>query len=423
MILLYRVLTFVIYPLLLILVYFRKIAKKEDPDRFKEKIFPSHFKIKRGVSSKLVWFHAASIGEFKSIVPVMKNLLMSNKNLEILLTTTTVSSGTLARIELKKFENVHHRYFPFDVEFLMKGFIEVWRPNYIFLVDSEIWPNLIILAKKKKIPLALINARLTSKSFKRWIMFPETAKKIFNSFDLCLVSNNETKKYLEKLNARNIFFKGNLKLTNEIVKDKINNINEKFFMAKRFWIAASVHRGEEIFCLKTHKIIKEKYKDLVTFIVPRHIHNSKNIAVASKRLNLKTQILNKEETIFDDREIVVVNSFGVLQNYFKYAKSVFIGKSVLKKFKDKGGQNPIDAAKLGCKIYHGPYVYNFKEIYDILNKRNIAKKIETCEDLSENLIHDLSIPQKSETNISDSLESLGRKTLQETMLSINNFIK
>ena len=277
--------------------------------------------------------------------------------------------------------------------------------------------------KKEKIPLALINARLTFKSFKRWIMFPETAKKIFNTFDLCLVSNNETKKYLEKLNARNIFFKGNLKLTNEIDKDKINNINEKFFMAKRFWIAASVHRGEEIFCLKTHKIIKEKYKDLITFIVPRHIHNSKNIAVLSKRLNLKTQILNKEETIFDDREIVVVNSFGVLQNYFKYAKSVFIGKSVLKKFKDKGGQNPIDAAKLGCKIYHGPYVYNFKEIYDILNKKNIAKKIETCEDLSENLIHDLSIPQKSETNISNSLESLGRKTLQETMLSINNFIK
>ena len=101
----------------------------------------------------------------------------------------------------------------------------------------------------------------------------------------------------------------------------------------------------------------------------------------------------------------------------------FYWKICFKKFKDTGGQNPIDAAMLGCKIYHGPYVYNFKEIYDILNKKNIAKKIETCEDLSENLIHDLSIPQKSETNISDSLESLGRKTLQETMLSINNFIK
>ena len=96
----------------------------------------------------------------------MKNLLMLNKNLEILLTTTTVSSGTLARIELNKFENIHHRYFPFDVEFLMKDFIEVWRPNYIFLVDSEIWPNLIILAKKKKIPLALINARRLSKVLK-----------------------------------------------------------------------------------------------------------------------------------------------------------------------------------------------------------------------------------------------------------------
>ena len=117
MILLYRILTILIYPLLFIFLYYRKIIKKEDPIKFKEKILPSCFKVERKAKSKLIWFHAASIGEFKSIIPIVKKLLFDKKNLEILVTTTTLSSGNLAKIEFKKYDNVCHRFFPFDLNF------------------------------------------------------------------------------------------------------------------------------------------------------------------------------------------------------------------------------------------------------------------------------------------------------------------
>ena len=424
MILLYRVLTTLIYPILLIFIYFRKILKKEDPLRFREKILTSHFNVKRRIDSKLIWFHAASIGELKSIIPIIEEL---NKNrykykFEFLITTTTLSSSNLAKIELKKFNNVHHRFIPLDVEFLINKFLFLWKPNIIFLVDSEIWPNLILQANKYKIPLALINARLTTKSYNKWIKFPQSAKKIFSLFNLCLVSNLQTKKYLEELSAKNIYFNGNIKLIGEIDENKITNVNEKILLKKKFWIAASTHKGEDILCLKTHLKLKEKYNDIITIIAPRHIERSQQIKFLSEKFSLNTQILDKDEIILENKEIIIINSFGVLQNYYKYAKSVFIGKSTIKRLKNDSGQNPIDAAKLRCKIYHGPYVYNFKEIYKILEKNNISKEIRTYEELSINLINDLESPAKENDKVLNSINNLGQKTLTDTMKYINNFL-
>ena len=137
---------------------------------------------------------------------------------------------------------------------------------------------------------------------------------------------------------------------------------------------------------------------------------------------MSVQILNNDEIIKDDREIIIINSFGVLQNYFKYAKSVFIGKSTIEKLKNVGGQNPIEAAKLGCKIYHGPYVYNFKDIYEILRENNISKKIDDYSELSDNLIVDLETFHKEDNKISDLINNLGHKTFTDTMKNINNFL-
>jgi len=422
MILIYRILTTLIYPLLFIFIYYRKILKKEDSIRFKEKILISHFNVRRKKDSKLIWFHAASIGELKSIIPIIE-LLNKNKNkLEFLITTTTLSSGNLAKIELKNITNAYHRFIPFDVEFLIKKFLLLWKPDAIFLVDSEIWPNLILNASKYKIPLAIINARLTSKSFNKWIKFSRSAKKIFSLFDLCLASNFETKKNLEKLGAKNIYFNGNIKLINKLDENKIKNLSEKILLKNRFWIAASTHKGEDILCLKTHIKLKEKYKDIITIIAPRHIERSYNIKSLSETLNLKAQILNKNDVINEDKEIIIINTFGTLQNFFKYAKSVFIGKSTIKKLENDGGQNPIDAAKLKCKIYHGQYVYNFKEIYEILEKNNITKQIKSYVELSDYLIEDLKSTQKKDDQIANTINDLGQKTLTDTMKYINNFL-
>ena len=151
----------------------------------------------------------------------------------------------------------------------------------------------------------------------------------------------------------------------------------------RFWFAASTHRGEEQLCINTHIKLKEKFKNIVTVIAPRHIERTREIVSLCKNLNLNVQILNDKDIIQDNMDIIIVNSFGVLNNFYKYAKSVFIGKSTLKKLKEVGGQNPIDAAKLGCKIYHGPYVYNFKEIYEILEKKIFQKKLTILVNLAQ----------------------------------------
>ena len=422
MFLAYKILTSLLYPFLFILIFIRKYFNKEHQIRYKEKVFFSHFNVNRKDETKLIWFHAASIGEFKSIVPIIEGLIKID-NIEILITTTTLSSGNLAEKIYKNFDKIHHRFFPLDINFLIKRFFKEWRPDRIILVDSEIWPNLILTAKRNKIPLALINARLTKKTFSRWMRFPNTAKKIFNIFDLCLASNNETKDYLKKLNTKNVYFNGNIKLISKIDEKKIKNLNANFLSSRRFWLAASTHKGEELFSLKVHKKIKEKYANILTIIAPRHIDRSKEIYDLSNNLNLKTQLLNEGERISDEKEIIIINSFNILENYFKYAKSVFIGKSLLKELKSDSGQNPIDAAKLSCRVYHGPYVYNFEEIYEILKKNNIARKIEAIEDLSSNLIKDLESPLKKETKISNQIEILEQKTLEETMKNLNNFIK
>lgn len=418
----YRILSNLLYPIFVIFVYFRKFIKKEDPLRFKEKILISHFNVKREKNNKLIWFHASSIGELNSIIPVIENLNTNSKNLLFLITTTTLSSGILAKNIIKKFNNIEHRFFPLDVDFLIKKFLTLWKPDIIFLVDSEIWPNLIVSSKKLKIPIALINARLSRKSFHRWMRFPKIASKIFNSFDLCLSSNLETKKFLEKLNSKNIFFHGNIKLINKINPGNIKNLNKDVLLKKRFWIAASTHENEEILCLKAHANLKKRYNDILTIIAPRHINRSSKIKTLSEKFNYNTQLLNQGDMILDNKEVVIINSFGVLQEYFKYSKSVFIGKSINEKLKDDSGQNPIDAVKLGCKIYHGPYVNNFKDIYELLEKNNISKKIETYEDLSNNLIIDLEFPIKKNNFSIQIIETLGKKTLSDTMKNINNFI-
>ena len=422
MILFYRVLTTLLYPFLFLFVYLRKILKKEDPKRFKEKILVSHYNVIPQNKSKLIWFHAASIGEFKSIIPIIYQLNKSNNKFHFLITTTTLSSGNLASVELDKILNAEHRYLPFDVPFLIDKFLNLWKPTRIFLVDSEVWPNLILKAKKYKIPIAIINARLTSKSFQRWMIFPKIAKKIFGIFDLCICSNNETKDYFEKLGLKKVYFKGNIKLIDQINVSKIRNLNHQTLLTRRFWFAASTHKEEESFCLKTHLKLKEKFKDVLTIIAPRHIDRSLEIKLLAEKLNLKVQIINKGDIISENKELIIINYFGSLQSYFKYAKSVFIGKSMIKKLIHDGGQNPIEAAKLNCKVYHGPYVYNFEEIYKILKMNNISKKINDYHELSDCLLTDLELTKKNIEQISDPLKGLGQKTLIDTTSLLDNFI-
>ena len=164
MILIYKFLTSLFFPVFVLLIFLRKILKKEDHNRYKEKIFPSNFRAKKKSGNRLIWFHASSVGELKSILPIIKDINKKNKNLEFLITTVTLSSGNLASTEIKNYNNIYHRFFPLDVTFLVNNFLDTWSPDSVFFIDSEIWPNFILQIKKREIPLAILNARITKKN-------------------------------------------------------------------------------------------------------------------------------------------------------------------------------------------------------------------------------------------------------------------
>ena len=226
MILIYRFLTTFFYPLLIFFIYCRKIIGKEDKTRFVEKIFSYSFFFERDKNKKLIWFHAASIGEAKSIFSLVQKLKEENSELEFLITTITLSSGNLVKKKFEVYKNIHHRYLPIDVNFLVKKFLNVWKPNLIIFVDSEIWPNLIFEINKRKIPSAIINGRITEKSFKKWMRVPSFAKQIFGTFNLSLASSKKSKEYLEKLGAKNLKYIGNLKLS-ETIDENENKVESK----------------------------------------------------------------------------------------------------------------------------------------------------------------------------------------------------
>ena len=421
MILIYRVVTNFFYPLIVLLIYLRKLYGKESPDRYKEKIFSKNFRVQRQKNKKLIWFHAASVGEVKSIFPLIDDLINNKNNIEVLITTVTLSSSFIVNDKYKKNKKIKHRFFPADVNFLINRFLKNWKPNAIFLIDSEIWPNLILAAKKDGIPIAVINARLTSRSFSKWMIIPKTAKKIFKCFDFFLVSDLDTKNRLNKLKLKNIFYFGNIKFIEQYNNKKDNNTNKIFLRKQKFWLAASTHDQEEIFCLKTHKKLKKKVTDIVTIIVPRHINRVKKIKKLCASFKLNSQILNSNDRIKSNSEILIINSYGVLANYYKYSNSVFIGKSISKKFHGVGGQNPIEAANFGCNIYHGPYIDNFKEIYKKLNEHKIARKVKNDESLSNFIFND--IKTKNAKNYSPVIKKISKRIFLNTMKKINTFLK
>lgn len=423
MFLVYKFLTILFYPLLLLIIYCRKFIKKEDKVRFKEKIFSSHFKPQKTKGTFLIWMHGASIGEITSIIPIIKELKSLRKKINFLITTTTISSGTLIEKYFSEDKNIVHRYFPIDTPHLSKKFINSWMPNLACFVDSEIWPNFINQLKKNKIPLILVNGRITEKTFKRWSIFKGLAEKIFSSFDICLASNKKSLIYLQNLKAKNVKYFGNLKfITDANSSSSLNDINKVFLDKHKVWCAASTHNNEEEFCVKAHQEIKKVHNNVITIIIPRHISRIDKIYKKLKRLNIKIQILNDNEVIKSDTEILLINSFGKLTQYFKYCKSVFIGKSTLKKLISVGGQNPIEAARFGCKIYHGPYVSNFDEVYEFLNKINVAEKIDNFKEISLKIIDDLNNPKIVDENKVKKIDNYGAEVLKKTVDEFSKII-
>ena len=414
MIHLYRIIINIILLLSPIIITFRLIKGKEDFKRFKEKFCLFS---KSRATGKIIWFHGASVGEFQSIVPLIEKLSKNRNIKQILVTSNTLSSSNI--IQKIKLNKVVHQFFPIDTNFHTKKFLDFWKPSSVFFVDSEIWPNMILNLKKRNIPIVLLNGRITKRSFLKWKFFLNFSKKIFGNFDLCLSSNNKSIKYLKKLGAKNIKFLGNLKYSqSENERMYLNNSLKKFLLKKKIWCAASTHNSEEKFCGLVHKKLKKKYKNLLTIIIPRHVERTDEIKDELKKLNLKIYTHETKSKFENDIDIYIVNAYGKTKPFFNYCKNVFLGGSLV----NHGGQNPLEAARYGCNILHGPHTHNFTEIYNFLKKNKISQKINNENQISNLLIKHFSKRSNSKI-IQRKINHIGKKILENTHKEVKLLLK
>ena len=414
MFLIYQILFFFIFLISPLIIFFRILKKKDHKTRFLEKF--TIFSKKRK-SGNLIWFHGSSVGEILSVIPLIEKYEKDKSINQILVTSTTLSSSKI--INNFNFKKTIHQFYVLDLFFLTSRFINFWKPNIAIFIESEIWPSMFKQIHKKKIPLLLLNARLTKKTFINWNKFNNFSKSIFQLITKAYPQNYETINFLKKIGVKKIKFIGNLKFSENYSKknDRINFKLKNQLKNKKIWIASSTHYNEEIFCAKVHMQLKKKIKNLLTIIIPRHIDRVPEIISDLKKFNLNifkhtTKIKNLSKA-----DIYLVDTFGETQKFFKLCASVFLGGSIIK----RGGQNPLEPARYGAKIFHGPNIDNFKDVYKLLKSLKISKKIKTYNSLAN------SIKFKKRSNKAMKIDKIGKiilkKTINEIDFQIKNEIK
>ena len=392
-----------------IILLIRILRKKENIKSLKEKF---SFNSKRRVNGKLIWFHGASVGEVLSIIPIIKHYEKDKSIKQILVTSSTLSS--LKVIKKFSFKKTVHQFYPIDHFIFNNKFINYWKPSLGIFVDSEIWPMMFQNLKYKNIPIILLNARLTKKTFSRWIKIKSFAKSVFNKITIAYPQNKETNLYLKELDVRNIITIGNLKFSENTDKN-FNKISKKLkseLDKKKIWVASSTHKTEEIFCAKAHLKLKKKITNLLTIIIPRHIHRANEITNEIKNLNLKIALHSSKPKNLKNVDIYLVDTFGETKKFHQIGNTVFLGGSIIK----RGGQNPLEATRLGAKILHGPNTDNFKDVYKHLKLLNISKKINTPLQLASSIVF------KKNKNSGKKIKKIGQKILNKTINELDNLI-
>ena len=394
-----------------VIIFYRILKGKEDVKRVGEK-FCIYSKKK---TNKNIWIHAASVGELMSIVPIVTKLEKNKKIKNILLSTSTISSAKIfKKLKLKK---TSHVYFPLDNNYIVKRFIKYWQPEIAIFIDSEIWPNMFNNLKLSNIPIIIMNARITERSFNKWKIFPNFANQVFGKISLALPQNLETFKYLKLLKVKNIKTAGNLKYYGK----KNNQDHQAKSLKNKFrnfkvWCAASTHSNEEILIGKLHKMLKKREKRLITIIIPRHINRTNEIASALNNLDLNCITHSSNQKLQKDTDVYLVDSYGESSRFYSLTNISFVGGSII----NHGGQNPLEPARLGNYIINGPNVKNFKEIYTFLNNLKMASSTSNILKMENFILKKIKtkVPNK---NIKKIIK-IGDEVLEKNLFYINKYL-
>jgi 3-deoxy-D-manno-octulosonic-acid transferase len=360
----YRLLSAAARPLTPLLLAQRLKRGKEHRQRFGERRGESHLERPDG---PLVWLHGASVGELASVLPLIESI--AARDINMLVTTGTVTSSGLAEQRLPR--GVLHQFMPLDVPVFVRRFLEHWQPDLALFVESDLWPNVVIETSRRDVPMVLVNGRLSENSFRRWNRLPTAIVNLLERFELCLARTPADGERLSGLGAGNVITTGNLKLdvpappaNAEKLKALQLAIGRRPIMA-----AASTHAGEEELMIAAHQRLRANFPGLLTIIAPRHPDRGPEIAAAAGTLSVALR--SRGELPKRTTEIYIADTLGELGLLYRMAPVVFVGGSLIK----HGGQNPIEAAKLGAAVLHGPHVWNFSEIYAALDQAHGAELV------------------------------------------------
>jgi 3-deoxy-D-manno-octulosonic-acid transferase len=359
---LYRAGTILAVPALRLMLARRVARGKEWADRLGER---------RGIdptprpSGRLLWLHAASVGETVAVLPLLSALARLAPDLTVLMTTGTVTSAELLGTRLPELGlagRVAHRFVPLDVPAWGARFLDHWRPDAAAFVESEVWPNLLAGCAARRIPTMLLNAGLSDRSFARWRWAGRLARTLFGQFDRVLARDAEGAARLRALGARDVVEAGNLKYAAAplpVPRIELDRLRRKL-AGRPVWLAASTHPGEEAMALAVHAKLAARFPGLLTIIAPRHPARGAEVAAMSGDLPVARRAAGEDPP--DRAGLYVADTIGELGLLYALAGLCFVGGSLVR----LGGHNPLEPARLGCAVAVGPFTSNCRDAVAVL---------------------------------------------------------
>lgn len=374
----YRVLTWVSGPLIRRYLDRRLAAGREDAARFGERLGQPSSPRPDG---PLVWVHASSVGESLSMLSLIERLRRERPEIAVLMTSGTVSSASILRDRLP--DGVIHQYIPVDRAPWVNRFLDHWRPDLVLWVESEFWPCVLSEVKKRNIPAMLLNARISAKSWRGWRRAPWMIRRILAAFDLCMAQTELDADRLRDLGAVRVACPGNLKFAADPLPADPDALSalEASMAARPRWLAFSTHPGEEDTIAAAHAILVRNLPDILTIIVPRHPVRAPEIENVLATRNLTCAVRSRNETVETGTGFLLADTMGELGMFFRLTDIAFVGGSLV----PHGGQNPIEPARLGCAIVHGPHMDNFLAIEGELNAAGASAVAATAEEIAREI--------------------------------------
>jgi 3-deoxy-D-manno-octulosonic-acid transferase len=387
-------------PLLLAL---RSWQGKEDPARRGERYGKASLARPEG---PLVWVHAASVGETNAVLPVIERLLAEREDISVLLTTGTLTSAALAKRRLGP--RSFHQYIVLDVPEYVRSFLDSWKPDLAVFAESEIWPNLIIEASRRGVPIALVNARMSGRSARRWKRLKSISLPLFSRFDVVLAQNDALARSFKGLGARGVEAVGNLKIDSPPpVVDAVELDKLRAALGGRpVLVAASTHDPEEESVARAHRLIAQRLSGFCTIIAPRHPTRGKAIAEMLQARGFKVKLRSAGELPDAETDIYIADTIGELGTLYSISEVAFVGGSLIA----HGGQNPVEAIGHGAVVLTGPHWTNFQDLYRALLRRKGAREVKSAEELAEAVELILTQPdevQRMKSGAKAALASLG----------------